>query len=356
MTNSGFIDFAKTREALDFPIVLQHYRIETTGTGAQLKARCPFHAPDNKPSCGINTDKKAFNCFSCHTKGNILEFVALMEDLDPANMAELKQAAEVGLEAIMGLDPADFRKGGLSAQKPQKGSGRTKRAAKAMGPALGDKRRTAGRTAPQAAPEKSDSVRENPILELELTLDPEHAFFAEREIDPEAVATFGLGYCARGMMKNRIAIPIHNERGELVAYAGRWSDDQPPDDKERYKLPKRFFKSLVLYNLHRAKQIGGRHVVLVEGYWSTMRLHLAGIPCVSCMGTSVSTDQAELIKASGFRFVTVIFDGDQSGLDGLDISLPILGKAGLYARAVILDDGVKPDTMSENIVASLKPS
>ncbi len=31
---------------------------------------------------------------------------------------------------------------------------------------------------------------------------------------------FGLGSASRGLMKGRIAIPIHNENGELVAYAG----------------------------------------------------------------------------------------------------------------------------------------
>ena len=58
---------------------------------------------------------------------------------------------------------------------------------------------------------------------------------------------FGLGYCARGMMKGRIAIPIHDETDALVGYAGRWPGD-PAEGEERYKLPPGFKKSRVLYN------------------------------------------------------------------------------------------------------------
>jgi DNA primase len=50
-------------------------------------------------------------------------------------------------------------------------------------------------------------------------LDASHPYMIERGFTPETVAHFGLGYCAKGIMASRIPIPIHNERGELVAYA-----------------------------------------------------------------------------------------------------------------------------------------
>ena len=55
-------------------------------------------------------------------------------------------------------------------------------------------------------------------------------------------------FSGRGSMHGRIVIPIHNERGELVAYAGRSIDGSEP----RYKLPAGFHKSVELFNLHRA--------------------------------------------------------------------------------------------------------
>ena len=43
-------------------------------------------------------------------------------------------------------------------------------------------------------------------------------------------------------MHDRIVIPIHNPKGELVAYAGRSIDGSEP----RYKFPAGFHKSLEL--------------------------------------------------------------------------------------------------------------
>ena len=66
-----------------------------------------------------------------------------------------------------------------------------------------------------------------------------------------AIEHFGLGFAGRGVMKGRIAIPIHDEYGQLIAYAGRWAANPVPDEESRYKLPDGFHKSQVLYNLHR---------------------------------------------------------------------------------------------------------
>jgi DNA primase len=83
-------------------------------------------------------------------------------------------------------------------------------------------------------------------------------------IPPELVERFGLGFCARGSMAGRVAIPIENVEGELVAYAGRWvgTDAELPAGEEKYKLPKGFQKSLELWNLHRVKPYW--HLIVVE--------------------------------------------------------------------------------------------
>ena len=62
-----------------------------------------------------------------------------------------------------------------------------------------------------------------------------------------------------------IAIPIHNERAELVAYAGRAINDSEP----RYRLPTGFHKSHLLYNLHR---VATAEVVIVEGFFDCMKV------------------------------------------------------------------------------------
>ena len=77
-------------------------------------------------------------------------------------------------------------------------------------------------------------------------------------------------------MRGRWCIPVHDEEGEIVAYAGRWVDGKPPKGTARYLLPKEFNKSLVLFNLNRIEE--PEHVVIVEGYFGAMRLHELDMP------------------------------------------------------------------------------
>jgi hypothetical protein len=63
-------------------------------------------------------------------------------------------------------------------------------------------------------------------------------------------------------------------------YAGRWAGPEAelPEGEDRYKLPGRFEKLRVLFNLHR---VISAHVVLVEGFFGVFRLHALGVPAVA---------------------------------------------------------------------------
>ena len=54
-------------------------------------------------------------------------------------------------------------------------------------------------------------------------LDNRHPYLTqERSLAEATLDAFGLGYHGcKGIMHDRVVIPIHNEHGELVAYAGR---------------------------------------------------------------------------------------------------------------------------------------
>ena len=107
-------------------------------------------------------------------------------------------------------------------------------------------------------------------------IDCSHPYLAGRGIDPETARHFGIGYNrGQGSMADRIVIPIHDENGFLVAYAGRSVDETDP----KYRFPPRFRKSLVLFNLRRAAA-HGESVVVVEGFLDCIKVHQAGLPCV----------------------------------------------------------------------------
>jgi DNA primase len=271
-----------------------------------------------------------------------------MENGDPDNKDDLYKGAQTAI-MIAGREPQEF----------------TKRAGPLEGPKLPGEAPTVKKQ-PESRPKPEASIQSdpgpsheepaelsNPPLDFELPLEHEHGFLTDRGITPELARSFGVGYCAQGIMKQRIAIKIHNEQGELVAYAGRYASDELPAGVERYRLPKKFHKSLVLYNLWRAKELGKRHLVVVEGYWSAIRLHREGIPAAALMGTTCSAHQAELVVSAGFKFVTVILDGDDAGRKAIPEVVTTLARK-VYVRTIELPEGIKPDTMSVEYLDRLR--
>lgn len=346
MPKRQWIDFAKVRAALTFDEVLTHYDLAPADQKTQTKINCPFH-DDATPSCSINREKQIFRCFGCNECGNALEFITLMEGGAKDEPADMHQAAALAVE-LMGRDLSDFGKDSKGAETP-------KTARRASKKAKADKAAPKPSKAADGDPAASDeppAPEPNPAIDIKLTLDPEHPFLTDRGINSDLAERYGLGYCDKGIMRGRIAIPIHNLTGELVAYAGRFASEDLPEKTERYRFPKQFRKSLELWNIHRAAAFEKRHLTLVEGYWSAMRLQEAGIPAAALMGTSLSAEQAKLVREAGFKFATLLLDGDDAGREAASAAAPILAEH-VYTRILPLPDGVKPDDMPESFLKRL---
>ncbi len=298
---------ARVKEEASFEQILDHYSVRSRGAGVKRMALCPFH-DDTKPSCSIHLERKLFYCFGCGAKGSVLDFVALIENVS------IQEAAE-RIEQICRV-PSD-------AAVPQR------------------------RADTQSGRDHDQSDRPLRPLPFRLTLDPSHPYLAARGIDPELAAEFGLGYCSRGTMRGRICIPIHDKRGALVAYAGRWASDELPEEVPKYHLPRGFEKRQVLFGLHRAA--GAEHLVLVEGYWSVLRLHALGMPSVALMGRTLSSEQETLLIEAGVRMLTLMLDGDGPGRAATGELLPRLA-ASFFVRVVSLPDGAEPDTVPEQFL------
>jgi DNA primase len=300
-------DYAAIRDQVRFETILTSYGLEMRGQGAERMIRCPFH-DDGSPSCSVNLEKRVFHCFACNEAGTILDFVAGMESCSIAEAASL--LAERGMLSASLLEPA-------GAERPPSGE--------------------AGRNEP---------------LGFDLPLDPHHPYLRERGLSPDLISRFGLGYCAGGIMKGRISIPIHDEGGRLVAYAGRWPGPTPPEKQPRYRFPRGFRKSLVLFNFHRVCQ--AKHLVIVEGFWSVFRLDALGIAAVALMGCKLSREQECLIRRSQADHVTLLLDGDRAGREGSREILPRLARHA-HVRVPDLPEGAEPDTMDlATLVAMLQ--
>ena len=84
----AWMNFASVKEQASFSAVLDHYRINHPPQAIQANVLCPFH-DDTEPSLSVNFEHKLFNCFSCGEAGDILSFVAKMEN------ASIPEAARI---------------------------------------------------------------------------------------------------------------------------------------------------------------------------------------------------------------------------------------------------------------------
>jgi DNA primase len=117
---------------------------------------------------------------------------------------------------------------------------------------------------------------------------------------------------------------------------------------EKYRLPPKFRKLELLYNIERVA--GHKHVVLVEGFWSVFRFHELGIPAVALMGTTLSDAHVGLLRDAGVRFATVMLDGDEPGQQGAGEAIALLAAEGFWVRNVMLLAGKQPDTMPQEFL------
>jgi len=205
------------------------------------------------------------------------------------------------------------------------------------------------------APPSTVVVGERPVVNKPLNfqlknIDYTHPYLAGRSITRETAEQFGVGYFSgKGSMSGRIVFPIHNERGELVAYAGRAIDEAAG---ERYKFPAGFHKSAVLYNLHRVlEKDSGTDLVVVEGFFDCMKVWQAGFPSVALMGSSVSELQTEILVRK-FPAAVLMLDGDDAGRAGAeDFIRRLVSQA--FVKAIVLPVGKQPDMLTDDELGAL---
>jgi DNA primase len=343
MPKSSFIDFKAVKAAITMEQLLDHYGLldRFKRSGDSLSGPCPIHKGSNPTQFRVSVSKNIWNCFSeCKHGGNVLDFVARMEN-------ESIHAAALKAIAWFGLDPS-----AMAANSSEE---------------AGDA--TLARTTPREekpAPEKpaskaaaSTSEKTTPNAPLKFRLDKlahDHPYLAERGLTPETVIDFGAGYCGKGMMAERIAIPIHNAEGGVVAYAGRYVGD-PPGDTPKYKLPQGFRKSLELFNLDRAaKEPKEKPFVIVEGFFGCMKLHQHGCrKVVALMGSSMSAAQEELIRkyTTPGSLVVVMLDEDDAGRAGRDDIALRLARFMFVKIHAFNEEGRQPEHLTAPEVSAL---
>lgn len=338
--STAWVSFDEIKKAVSLEMVIHHYGIELRNVSAgTLRGKCPLpmHGTDhkNRASFTATLTKGTGGVWACQSTsciaaregkrgGNALDLAASMEGCSIRDAA-IKLAEWFGVPHT------------LPPHKTPKNETALKQ------------------TAQLVSRDKSDGVKEGgsnkPLAFTLQKIDHAHAYLKDRGITEETARNFGIGvFGGRGSMQGRCVIPIHNSKGELVAYAGRSIDGSEP----KYKFPVGFHKSLELFNVHRVQK-GEISVVLVEGFFDCIKVTHAGYPCVALMGSTMSHAQEELI-AEGFAEVVLMLDGDEAGRGAAEGIEGRLQRRVFQVKTVWLPDGVQPDLLSvEELQNILRP-
>jgi DNA primase len=339
MPKSKYVDFKAVKAAITMEGVLEHYGLldKFKRSGDRLSGACPIHKGSNPTQFSVSVSKNAWNCFSeCKHGGNTLDFIAEMEDVS------ILAAANLAIEWFH-LDPEAV----YGDSEPE--TGETGEETK-----NGDTARPKPATRP--APAQENGAPNKPLQFRLDKLQREHPYLAERGLTLETIVDFGVGFCAKGMMADRIAIPIHNSEGKVVAYAGRFPGE-PSEENPKYKLPAGFRKSQELFNIDRAaKEPVEVTMVIVEGFFGCMKLHQHGCRrVVALMGSTMSAAQEELIRkhTDSRSQVIVMLDEDEAGRAGREDIATRLSKFCFVKVHTFEQEGQQPEDLSLEDVNNL---
>jgi DNA primase len=339
--------------------------VQLKRTGKNYTGFCPFHPNTRTPAFVVFPETGTWRCFGqCNEGGDIFGFVMKKEGWDFSEALH-RLAEKAGVE--------------LRPLTPQE----------------------------QAAVEENEALRE--LLEEAVTF-YRHQLIStpagekaleylrdKRGLSDETIEAFGLGYApnsweaasryflskgrsdeemlACGLaseresggvydrFRNRVMIPIRDERGRMAGFGARILD---PDDVPKYlnsPQTELFDKSQLLYGLHLARKPirSLDQAVIVEGYLDVIGLHQAGYEnAVSPMGTALSQRQLALLKRFSRRIVLALdadTAGDKATLRGLQIARqtldreadPVFDARGLLGYEARLQADIRVTTLPEEM-------
>lgn len=322
-------------------------RLSLKKTGNDYRAPCPFHGGKNL-NFSVNTQKQFYHCFKCGESGGAIRFVEKYDNLDFVGAIETI-ANEFGLKIeydsrIKPIDPNIARYRVLSKkvsdffQQQLKVSLANKKAI-SYTKKRGISREIALRfSIGFATPSNKDLIN----------------YFGSAKQDLIDLKTLGLiktgKYGDYDFFRDRLMFPIHNSKGNVIAFGGRAFDDKIKAKYLNSQESPIFFKSRELYGLYHARKYSNaiNSILVVEGYMDVIALHQAGITkVVATLGTATTPEHLTILSQTA-KVIVFCFDGDNAGRaaawKALKITLPIV-KPGLIIKFLFLPEGEDPDSL-----------
>ncbi len=246
---SKFIDFAALKERVTVEAAIPLLGLSLKQQNGQWRGPCPVCQSGGDRALVVTPAKNAFYCFGERTGGDVIAFAA-------------------HIRACNVKDAAAFLAGGEGKQDSEDEVG------------SGDNSHT--------VPEERKKGAARSLQPLSY-LQPDHESVAALGIDLETCEQFGAGYAPKGIMRGRLAIPIHDSDATLVAYCGRTVNEKNPI----WIYPKGFDPESHIFNGH---AIGEGELVLMRDPLEVMQAKQNGIDNVASFLTeTISSNQLQML-------------------------------------------------------------
>ncbi|MBL8858524.1 MAG: DNA primase [Planctomycetes bacterium] len=286
-------------------------------SGALWKACCPFH-DERTPSFTVDPRRGTWHCFgACSTGGDQIRFLERFDNLEFMDAVQIL-AARTGVEL------------------PQRNRGHERSGEETDASLAVLEHATQFYRAQLRTSEGQAAVRYLRARGLsEATVDAFGIGYAPATgnafLEEASTARLDRAHCEKASLvrhtddgrfydffRGRLMIPIRDLKGRTVGFgARRLSDDDAAGPKYVNSAETDVFKkSTLIYALDRALPVVRKsaHIVLVEGYTDVMAAHQCGVSnVVAVLGTATTDDHAALVRRTGARRVSLVFDGDEAG-------------------------------------------
>ncbi len=328
--------------------------------GRVYKACCPFHS-ERTPSFVVDPDKQTWRCFgACAEGGDIFTFVMKQQGIS------FREALEE-LGKVAGVT--------VQAQTPEQ---------KTRDEALDRLRGLLAETASFFHDALMNPADANASSALGYAR-------TKRALSNQTLEAFGVGYAPVGWtnsvdhltalgylvddileagvairnesgrvydrFRNRLVIPIRDERGRVVGFGARaLAADDIPKYLNSPQTPL-FDKSHILFGLDLAARSirDSETAVIVEGYMDAIQAHQAGFTnVVAQMGTAMTEAQLKLLAPRWAKKIILALDSDAAGqsatLRGLEVARETLqadygGRLSVDIRILAIPDAKDPDDL-----------
>jgi DNA primase len=342
-------DFQRVKDAVDLVDVVSRYVKELKRAGARMVACCPFHA-EKSPSFGIPVGQQYFKCFGCGKGGDVFTFVAEMERISRVEaLHRLAEEAHIELSGHSSSDRDEkerLLRALAAAQDLYRRAWQSEIGAAAR--ALIESRRLTSETSDRfglgyAPVTPGDPFRSGVIANRLVAAGHRR----------EDVIAAGIAHQRDGggelvdALRDRVTIPIRDERGRVIAFGGRRMRDGEEVKEPKYLNSREtpvFSKSRVLHGLDRARPqiLKEGRLVLVEGYMDVILAHQGGLDmAVAALGTSVTAEHAKLLARLAPKAV-LFLDGDPAGQRAAERAVPLLIGERLDVRVLVLTSDKDP--------------